>query len=344
MIGRSAVVAAALACAGVSARAVAAQSVVLDGPTGATLPSLTPAFSLRALGFGAERPLRVTLQIAGTPDFAGSLLLDSTFVTTDSTVAMQVTRLLPGETTIYWRARVSSPSGAQADSPITGPRSVPTWLTLIAPNSSVGDIFDIRRPLFVWKSARVSPLAGAWTYDVQITTQGRQEQGASGLRDTTWRAFADVQTNTSYRWSVRASVGTASVLVNSSATFLVRDQPLPGATLLYQNFPNPFPSAAAFSTCIWFDVAQPGARIALDVTDLRGNLVRTLIPGSDGQRDFQPGRYGQGLPGAGSNCDNRFVWDGTGNDGRTVAAGVYLLRFQAGRQAPSFRRMLFLGR
>ena len=122
-------------------------------------------------------------------------------------------------------------------------------------------------------------------------------------------------------------------MLNSSATFLVTDQPVPTRTLLYQNFPNPFPSSVAFATCIWFDVAPPGARVSLDVTDLRGNLVRTLIPGVDGQRDFAPGRYGRGSPGAGSNCDNRFVWDGTGSDGRTVAPGVYLLRFQAGRQA-----------
>jgi hypothetical protein len=180
---------------------------------------------------------------------------------------------------------------------------------------------------------------------VEVLSQNRPEQAATGVRDSTWRPPTDLQANTPYRWRVRATLPSGvSVQATSVGTFLVKDQPLPAVTLVYPNFPNPFPTATAFSTCIWFDVAEPGARIALDVTDLRGNLVRQLVPGPDGQQDFLPGRYGQGEPGTGSSCSNRFVWDGTGNDGRTVAPGVYLLRFQSGLQRATFRRMLFLGR
>jgi hypothetical protein len=330
---------------GVGAGTSAAQSVLLDGPTGSTLPSITPVLSLRAIGFGAARPLLVTVFIATTPDFSSGLIVDSTFTTSDSVVAFQVMRLLPSEGQVFWKARVSSPTVPAVESGVTGPRVVPPWLVLVTPNSPTGDIFDDRRPLFVWKSARVSPLVGVWKFDLDILTQGRAEQSATGLTDTSYRALTDLQTNASYRWSVRASLGSlATIAVNSFGSFLVKDAPLPPRTLMYQNFPNPFPSAVAFSTCIWFDVAEPGARIALDVTDLRGNLVRRLIPGLDGVRDFLPGQYGRGEVGAGSSCNNRFVWDGTGDDGRTVAPGVYLLRFQAGRQPPSFKRMLFLGR
>jgi hypothetical protein len=337
----------AVACLALSAfcAPLTAQSVVLDGPTGSTLPSITPAFSLVAVGFGALRPLAVRLQIGTSPDFVTGVIVDTIFVVSDTVVAIQVTRPLTSEARVYWKARVENAAGLAAESLIGGPRLVPSWVTLLDPNSPQGNTVEFRRPLFVWRSAAVTPLAGQWKYDVEITTSGLAEQGTSGLVDTVYRAATDLQTNTRYKWSVRATLNNGpSFVANSLSTFFVRDPALPARTLLYQNFPNPFPSPSAFSTCIWFDVAEPGARIALDLTDLRGNLVRTLIPGVDGQRDFVPGRYGQGAPGTGSNCDNRFVWDGTGNDGRTVAAGVYLLRFQAGRAAPSFRRVLFLGR
>lgn len=327
------------------APAAGAQAALLDGPESLTLPSITPAFTLRAFGFANVRPLRVNVQIATSADFTSGLLLDSTFVTEDTVTAVQVVRPLPGDARIFWRARVEGSDGRTAESARIGPRVVPTWLTLITPNSPAGNVFDIRRPLFVWRSARITPLLGGWKYDVTFTTGGRPEQGVSGLRDTSYRASSDLQANTSYRWSVRAALDNgATITEQSAATFLIADQPLPSRTIVYQNFPNPFPSAVAFATCFWFDVAEPGARLAMDVTDLRGNLVRTLIPGVDGQRDFAAGQYGRGAPGAGNNCDNRFVWDGTGDDRRTVAPGVYLLRFQAGRGTPTFRRMLFLGR
>ena len=246
---------------------------------------------------------------------------------------------------MYWRASVQATSGAAAESPITGPRTVPAWLTLVTPNSPTGDIFDLRRPLFVWRSARTTAATGAWKYTVEITNGGRTEQATAGLSDTTFRAASNLQANTSYRWSVRATLPNGeSARVASLASFLIVDPPLPTTTILYQNFPNPFPSATAFSTCFWFDVGEPGGAVSLDVLDLRGNVLRTIVPALDGVTQFAAGRYGRGAPGAGSNCDNRFVWDGTASDGRTVAPGVYVARFRSGTGAPTFRRILFTGR
>ena len=228
-----------------------------------------------------------------------------------------------------------------------GPRFVPPWFRLIAPNSANGSTVDDRRPTLVWSFPPSIFPRDAWRYSVEILSQGRPDQAVAGLIDTTWQVAVALQTNSSYRWRVRASLPSgAATTIASAGSFVVSDPELnlPFSTILYQNFPNPFPSPAAFATCIWFDVAQPGARIALDVIDLRGNHVRTLIPSRDSNGDFVAGRYGRGAAGTGSTCDNRFVWDGTGNDGRTVAAGVYLLRFQTGLQAPVFKRMIFLGR
>lgn len=332
-------------CATAPMRSVHAQTVTISGAAAvATTP--TPAITIRADGVGVGRPLRFTLQFATSTAFGNSVVYDSTVVANDSVLVLQVQRLLPSKTDVFVKARVQPPTGPAVESSITGPFMVAAWLTLLSPNSSDGNILELRRPTFVWRSAPIHPSLGAWRYEVEIATSlGQTEQIATGLTDTVWTAETDLQTSASYLWRVRATLNNGTIIVVSSAkSFLIKDQQLPLSTLLYQNFPNPFPSTTAFATCIWFDIAPPGARVSLQVTDLRGNLVRTLIPGPDGQRDFAAGRYGQGVPGSSNSCDNRFVWDGTGDDGRSVAAGIYLLRFQAGRGAPTFRRMLFRGR
>ncbi len=327
-------------------RSLPGQTVVVDGPTAAVLPTLTPSLTVRTAGFGNARPLRVRVQIATAGDFATTaLVLDSSFTTTDTTVAVQITRVLPSEATVYWRASVQGATGGIAESPVVGPRTVPAWLTLVSPNSPTGNILDVRRPLLVWRSARVTPAAGAWSYTMEITSSGRPEQAAAGITDTTFRPPTELQANTSYRWSIRAALpGGDAIRVASAGTFVIVDPPLPTTTLLYQNFPNPFPSASSFNTCFWFDVGEPGGAVSLDVLDLRGNLVRTIIPAADGVQSFAAGRYGRGAPGAGSNCDNRFVWDGTAADGRPVAPGVYLARFRSGAGATTVRRILYRGR
>jgi len=67
--------------------------------------------------------------------------------------------------------------------------------------------------------------------------------------------------------------------------------------------PNPFNPA----TTIAFALPSAG-QIAVEVYDLRGQLVRTLLRG---QREAGP---------------QRVLWDGRGDDGRNVASGVYLVR------------------
>jgi hypothetical protein len=118
----------------------------------------------------------------------------------------------------------------------------------------------------------------------------------------------------------------------------------PRTTNLYQNFPNPFPGGGSLSTCVWFDLART-ADVLLEVLDIRGNVVRTLVP-SSGIPSRQPaGRYGRATGNIpdGFGCDDRFTWDGVASDGRTVPAGVYLLRMRADGTEVT-RRMLFLGR
>lgn len=325
--------------------AARAQSVDVVAPAQNPIRTATPRFTVQVAGFGTSEPYTIVFQVATSSDFVSGVLVDTTVVSTSATTDVQLLTVLPSEATVFWRAIVSTPDGKQATSPVGGPRRLLPWLTLLTPNSTSGDILDTRRPLFAWRTPSIVPAAGAWRFDFELLANNRLELRATILTDTTFIPPTNLQANTSYRWSVRATAPSGqSMHVISDASFVIVDPALPTTTILYQNFPNPFPSSTAFATCFWFDVGEPGARISLDVLDLRGNLIRTIIPADDGIVDFLPGRYGRGIPGLGNNCDNRFVWNGTGNDGRTVARGAYLLRFTANRNAPIFRKIIFQGR
>jgi hypothetical protein len=319
--------------------------VVVETSEDIVLSSVSPRFTVRAFGFGPARPLRITMRVSENFGVLPPFLVDTTLLVTDTAHTLQIKRALPSNATVYWRALVEGGTQA-AISDITGPRVVPPWVTMVDPASAQGDIVDTRQPVFRWRSPRVDTGPGPWRYDLEVLANGEVVFGASNLTDTLLRLPSPLQANTSYRWRLDARLvgATDRVTVNSPGSFVIIDPPLPTSTLIYQNFPNPFPNAASFSTCFWFDVGEPGARISLEILDLRGTPVRKIVPAPDGQELFPAGRYGRGAPGTGSNCDNRFIWDGTASDGRPVPPGVYLARFRADNGAPIVRRILFRGR
>lgn len=121
-----------------------------------------------------------------------------------------------------------------------------------------------------------------------------------------------------------------------------RRQPTPpSVTLLYQNFPNPFPNAESASTCVWFDLAEFAA-VSLTIHDARGNLVRRLVPRPGQSGTLPPGRYGRAVPGSGVPCSPGFSWDGRAQDGTFVPRGVYLIRLRA-NGIESIKKALFQG-
>jgi hypothetical protein len=115
---------------------------------------------------------------------------------------------------------------------------------------------------------------------------------------------------------------------------------LPAITLLYQNFPNPFPSATTTATCIWFDLDRTSA-VSLTIHDVRGNLVRTLLPNASFPPYLKPGRYGRASA-SGGGCDPAFTWDGTAANGSAVPRGVYLIRLRAAG-IQSIKKAVFQG-
>jgi len=109
-----------------------------------------------------------------------------------------------------------------------------------------------------------------------------------------------------------AEVETVDVTLQQAGADSATDAPAPSRYRVRQNVPNPFNPR----TTIRF--ALPEATVVdLTVYDQKGRRVRTLLSG----RAFPAGEHAA-------------VWDGTGQDGRRVAAGVYFYRFST----PTFTR------
>jgi parallel beta-helix repeat protein len=83
---------------------------------------------------------------------------------------------------------------------------------------------------------------------------------------------------------------------------------IPDQFQLYQNYPNPFNP----STTIGFDVPNGKTQVRLEIYNILGQRVKTLV-----NDVYSAGRY-------------KVTWDGTNNVGGRVSTGVYIYRMQAG--------------
>lgn len=86
---------------------------------------------------------------------------------------------------------------------------------------------------------------------------------------------------------------------------------LPKVYALSQNYPNPFNP----TTTIRYAVPSPGGRVTIQIFNVRGQLVRTLV-----NEKKVPGYHAA-------------LWHGENNGGQSVASGVYFVRMLA----PEFR-------
>lgn len=124
----------------------------------------------------------------------------------------------------------------------------------------------------------------------------------------------------------RIGTGEASVSVRSITARDAANQPVslagskpsvPSTTMLGSAYPNPFRG----STNLRLSLARDGhARVA--VYDLVGRRIRTLVDGNL------------------SAGEQTLVWDGRDEDGRSVAAGLYLVRFDSPGVKQSHRLVL----
>jgi len=244
---------------------------------------------------------------------------------------------------LLWRVDATAASGDAATTGVIGPLAVSDWATLTSLSNPAGAVTDSVQPTFTWTSPAINSPPGPFTYDfaVQRVSEPVPDFSIAGLTGTTFRIPTPLERNTAYHWSVVSHAGSDTSLAASQGSFLVLDGSVPAATLLYQNFPNPFPAAGRDSTCLWFDLAT-GGLVEVEILDLRGNSVRRFVPGPDFPPILTPGRYGRGQAG-GATCDPRLMWDGRAGDGRLLPAGVYLYKLKAPGLV-LFKRIVFRGK
>jgi hypothetical protein len=305
-----------------------------------SVTSVTPRFTWSAPAPPAfAAPLTFRLRV--TRDGPGSpLVLDTT--TTDTTVTLP--GALSGGARIAWQLTATSRDSAVLATTSPGPLTVPGWVRLANLDDPAGVTIREFRPEFRWSSPDVAAPPGPFLYTIRVMRAdgGVVDLLADSLVETSYVPDVDLERNTPYRWSVTAQLGQDAETAESRGTFVIVDDTAPPLTTLFQNFPNPFPQSATGQrvTCLWFDLAVEGL-VSLEILDLRGLLVRSLIPGSGLGPILPPGRYGRPEPGT-SGCDPRFAWDGLTDAGHEVNAGVYLAKLGT-PEGVFFKRIVFLG-
>lgn len=308
-------------------------------PFGAALASVTPAFRWTTADTAvAARPIVYRLRLARDPQLA-TLFFDTTL--TDAERYDLPRPLKPGQP-LFWRVDATTALAITSSTGPVGPHDVPAWATPTSLSDPAGVTTPDPRPLFSWSSPEIAEPPGPFLYDLFIV---RPATGATveiaGIADTNTTPPLPLETNVAYTWSLVVHAGSDTTRVHATGTFLVLNATMPPATVLYQNFPNPFPVAGRDRTCVWFDLAAAGM-VQLDILDLRGNTLRHMLPTPDFPSPLPAGRYGRGSAG-GPVCDPLLSWDGTTAGGATVPAGVYLVRLRASGKN-LFRRIVFRGK
>jgi len=322
--------------------AIFPRGVTVTQPTGGgVIGEVTPRFQWSAPDVPAfAQPATFRLRLWRDTTRA-SLLFDTT-----TTVATSVTfpPLAPGATFTFELAATAADS-ARIVIVSAATYTVPPWITLTTLNDPAGVTIRDATPLFAWQAAQVHPPFPPMTFDLRVFREDGDaiELQALDLTETTFEPAQELEFNTPYRWQVMARLAGDSVTVESAGPFVIVRDEVPAVTTLFQNFPNPFPntSIGQSSTCLWFDLARQG-NVGLEILDVRGHLVRRLIPAPGLGPFFTAGRYGRPPMGSVEQCDPRFAWDGTAENGTIAPAGLYLAKLTT-PNGNFFRRLVFLG-
>jgi hypothetical protein len=309
------------------------------------LATIAPRFVWTApLVHSALRPVLYRVEIATDPVFDNIVHTD----TVREAFALTLRQPLRPALALWWRVVATAGLNVRRASVVSGPISMPNWVRLVSPEPTRVTFVDSAQPTLSWTPLEAPPPLGPFTYQVQVISAetGQLVQPAIGdLETSSVRVPLPLQANVAYRWRVIATISTgAADTAESASPFVVTSVTRPPATLLYQNFPNPFPRASGESTRIWFDLAER-SNVELSVFDMRARLVRTLIPANAGcgRITLDAGQYGRESIGTDPDPCALTTWDGTDQNGDAVPRGVYILRLRAARR-DEYRRIVFLGR
>jgi serine protease AprX len=312
-----------------------------------SLTTVLPTFRWETpLVHARMRPILYTVQVARDSAFTDVVYSDTI---REASLLTARAPLLPLERA-WWRVIAEAPTGVQRVSPPQPRFRVPSWVRLLSYNEPEAVFTDSLRPTLSWAPLAAPAPVGPFTYDVHVISvaTGQVVQQMLGLTTSSVRVPDPLVPNLAYRWRVIVRTQTGvSEIVESLAPFVVISDEAPPATILYPPFPNPFPNFATGITGmrVWFDLHEDGP-VELHVYDLRGRLVRRLIPARAdcGAVTLRAGLYGRGsqpinadaAPGCALSA-----WDGSHERGHRVAAGVYVVRLRAAG-VTDVKRVLFM--
>jgi subtilisin family serine protease len=317
------------------------RGVVVTNPEDTLLKAVTPTFIWNTPEVPlVAQPLTYRVRAASDVSFS-QVLFDTTLSETQVTWAEA---LRPG-TRFVFTVTATAVDGVSFTTLATDEFTVPDWATLLTLNDPEGSATRDVRPMFDWSSPAAVEPPGPYLYDITVFREdnGDVEIFERGLTDTEYTPQRDLEFNTPYLWQVTSHLEADSTITESEAPFLILDDSAPAITLLYQNFPNPFPNneIGRRTTCIWFDLATSG-RTTVDILDTRGHVVLNLVPGSAFPPTLEPGRYGRPSAGGSGSCDPNLEWDGVAADGTVVPQGIYLVRLDS-PDGVIFKRIVFMG-
>lgn len=292
---------------------------------GEVLSRLDAGFAWSApLVLPAARPISYVVQVAAQPAFASPIAAD----TVEEATSLTLGRPLPSGEGLWWRVVALTAAGDTIPGRAVGPFAMAPWVRLLTLADATGSFTADPTPTLRWAPLPAPPPAGPLTFDVEVLTgdRGQVVRRITGLVDTVTAVPQPLDYNVSYLWRViaRSPTGVADT-VESAAAFVVTSVGAPPVTLLYQNFPNPFPRPATPHTRIWFDLARR-SEVRLEVFDVRGRMLRRLIPSQPGCGTvvLDPGAYGR-VQGGDPPCVLT-MWDARTGSGEEVPAGVYVIR------------------
>ena len=302
------------------------------------LTTIAPTFNWSVpLVLSGARPL-YRLELATNPTFTNIVYTD----TITNAFSLTVRRPIQPAATLYWRVTGEVFPGIRRSSPVSGPLRMPDWVMLTVLNDVRPSIVNTTRPTLRWQPLLAPPPAGPLTYDVEVFSDaGPLVQRVRNLSTASLTLPEPLQANLSYRWRViaRSPLGVADT-VESIGVFLVTSAANPPATLLYAPFPNPFPRADRTETRLWFDISEDSAFVELAILDMRGRLIKQLIPSQPqcGAIRLDSGQFGRGA--LESDPCQLTRWDGTDLRGEQVPFGVYIARLRVNGRSFT-QRILF---
>ena len=125
------------------------------------------------------------------------------------------------------------------------------------------------------------------------------------------------------------SAGTVSISTLGQFAVMVENEPL--GIKYAAVLPSPFsPEIAPLRIGYWLDSAYPPVKVDIQIVNMKGELVRTLL-----EDDLQqPGRYGS------ASSQKELLWDGKTDSGMWARNGRYIIQIKAKDQSAEVVKLL----